>query len=461
MIEPEMMEKLLINYLKKHNIYDNNKSWCVKYSSLGGRGLHAIRDIKQGELIFTDKPLIIGPRCYNKYLPMCINCYKSDCTLFSCDNGCGLPICSNDCENSIKHINSECKYLNNLQVTCGSMWSMELLQTVVPIRALSLNDDEKKLLNGMECHDGPGHGREIELLKKNISNIINEDDEKYMKKVCRIFDTNAFETVLIIDGKTSISLRGLFPLGALQNHSCTPNTRHYFTNNNVMITKASRDIKAGEELTMTYTDLLWDTSLRRRYLIASKHFECNCKRCCDPLELGSQIGAMRCANIDCYGFIYPDEPLNFETSWSCRECFKKITNRQIKVIRSGIKSIIDPILLESPRKLLNFIETELLTLVPPTNHIMLDMKFQLTEKELELKEKYCYDLLDIMDHLNLGDHQKKGLILYELYCTINEKLRRDKNLIIKKNNDKIIDKILEILKDDISAPLDLKNFQDV
>lgn len=161
MIEPEVMEKLLINYLKNHNIYDNNKSWCVKYSSLGGRGLHAIRDIKQGELIFTDVPLIIGPRCYNKYLPMCINCYKSDCTLFSCDNGCGLPICSHDCENSIKHINSECKYLNNLQVTCGSMWSMELLQTVVPIRSLSLNDDEKKLLNGMKCHDGPGHGREV------------------------------------------------------------------------------------------------------------------------------------------------------------------------------------------------------------------------------------------------------------------------------------------------------------
>lgn len=104
-----------------------------------------------------------------------------------------------------------------------------------------------------------------------------------MKRVCRIFDTNAFETVLIVDGKTSISLRGLYPLGALQNHSCTPNTRHYFTNNNVMITRASVDIKAGEELTMTYTDLLWDTSLRRQYLIASKHFECNCKRCCDPL----------------------------------------------------------------------------------------------------------------------------------------------------------------------------------
>lgn len=122
-------------------------------------------------------------------------------------------------------------------------------------------------------------------MKKNISNEIAKSDEEFMRKVCQVFDTNAFETVVSIEGERSISLRGLFPLGALQNHSCTPNTRHYFTSQGVMVTRAAVAIKAGEELTMTYTDLLWDTSLRRRYLLESKHFECNCKRCSDPLVI--------------------------------------------------------------------------------------------------------------------------------------------------------------------------------
>lgn len=123
---------------------------------------------------------------------------------------------------------------------------------------------------------------QIELLKSNIKNKINNDDEEFMLRVCRVFDTNAFETAAIIDNTTSISLRGLYPLGALQNHNCVPNTGHYFNREGFMYTRAVVPIAKGEELTMTYTDLLWDTSLRRRYLIMSKHFECSCKRCSDP-----------------------------------------------------------------------------------------------------------------------------------------------------------------------------------
>lgn len=173
MLNPEVMEHLLEKHLKTENLFVENKSWCVKFSSLGGRGLHASRDINQGEIILTDSPIILGPRCYSKYLPMCIVCYKSGCPLFSCDNGCGLPICSTDCENSIIHTNSECKYLKTWNVNCGAMWSMDLLQAVVPIRSLSLDDDKKKLVNALECHDGPRHGREVINYYQIITPTIN------------------------------------------------------------------------------------------------------------------------------------------------------------------------------------------------------------------------------------------------------------------------------------------------
>lgn len=58
-----------------------------------------------------------------------------------------------------------------------------------------------------------------------------------------------------------------------------------------------------------------------------------------------------------------------------------------------------------------------------------------------------------------------GLILYELSCTRKEQMARRKNKTNENKDDdeeiecdnKIIDKVLEILKDDISAPGDLKN----
>ena len=174
MMQPETVDCLLRSHLERKGLLSESSScWTVKYSKLGGRGLFATRDFQQGELIFIDAPLIIGPRCYKKYLPMCVNCYKVDCPLFSCDRGCGLPVCSNECENSPDHIRLECDYLKSLKPTCGSMWSTDLLQTVVPIRSLSLSEDEKKLLYSFECHPENQIGREVE--KQNVSLILSSE----------------------------------------------------------------------------------------------------------------------------------------------------------------------------------------------------------------------------------------------------------------------------------------------
>lgn len=93
--------------------------------------------------------------------------------------------------------------------------------------------------------------------------------------------------------------------------------------------------------------------------------------------MGSDIGSLRCANLDCFGFIFPNNPLNLKTTWSCRECKRKVSNRQVQAVRSGITAIINEVLVEPPRKILKFIEGELNTLVPETNHFMADTKFRM------------------------------------------------------------------------------------
>lgn len=145
-------DEQLVLHLKENNLLpEGPRSWIVGCSSLGGRGLFATRDIKPNELIFVDAPLVIGPRCLGKHLRLCVCCYKTECPLFPCDRGCGLPVCSTQCENSPKHVDYECEYLRSLGPTCGTDWSLDLLLTVIPIRALFLTESQRKCLAALQC----------------------------------------------------------------------------------------------------------------------------------------------------------------------------------------------------------------------------------------------------------------------------------------------------------------------
>lgn len=152
-MEPIETQDLLESHLSRnHLLQDEPRSWRIARSPLGGRGMFATRDIPAGELIFTDAPLLIGPRCYRRYPPMCVVCYRNECPLFPCDHGCGLPICSTECENSAAHAHAECRFLREWSPTCGSTWSKDLLFAVVAIRGLALSKEQRKLLYVLECH---------------------------------------------------------------------------------------------------------------------------------------------------------------------------------------------------------------------------------------------------------------------------------------------------------------------
>ncbi|XP_017787534.1 PREDICTED: protein msta-like, partial [Habropoda laboriosa] len=474
-VEPEKVEELLVTHLKENKIFhDGPRSWTIRYSSLGGRGIFATRDIEQNELIFIDAPLLIGPRCAGKQLQMCVCCYKNECPLFPCDRGCGLPVCSVQCENSPMHVNYECKYLRSLIPTCGTDWSLDLLLSVVPIRALFVTEQQRKCLAALQHNETLTTSREIELLKKNVTNLPNEKDLELMKRVCEVFNTNSFETVSVHDKDHSTSLRSLYPMGALQNHCCVPNTRHHFDGEFRLYVTAALPISAGEEITMTYTRLFWDTTLRRNFLSLTKHFSCACRRCSDPTEFGSKLGALLCAHDSCFGELLPRNPLNLGTSWVCNKCSTTINYRQIYSIRSGIAAIMEENLYKTPRQIYKFMQKELSVVVPWSNYFIIDVKFRivscygrsdglawedLTDTELDIKAKYCNDLLSVIDALNCGDCKKRGLLLYELYCTNLEKIKRlqqQQNMEKVNENQHLLEKAVTILQNDI---LSTANFQ--
>lgn len=109
---------------------------------------------------------------------------------------------------------------------------------------------------------------------------LDKDDEQIMITTCNIMDANCFETITYRHDKL-ISLRGLYPIASFMNHSCIPNTMHNFNEQLLMTVKASLPIYKGQEITTTYTNLIWPTSLRQNHLFISKQFICTCIRCRD------------------------------------------------------------------------------------------------------------------------------------------------------------------------------------
>jgi hypothetical protein len=96
------------------------------------------------------------------------------------------------------------------------------------------------------------------------------DEEATMDKLGIIFRTNAYNTDQQI---------GLFPKIARINHSCRPNTSYYWNSKlNKRVVYANRQIKRGEEFSVSYIGLLSGHQDRQGSL-DRYGFQCSCEAC--------------------------------------------------------------------------------------------------------------------------------------------------------------------------------------
>ncbi|XP_030481836.2 methyltransferase FGSG_00040 [Cannabis sativa] len=79
---------------------------------------------------------------------------------------------------------------------------------------------------------------------------------------------------------------GLWVLACFINHSCVPNARRVHVGDYVLV-HASRDVKAGEEITFAYFDVLSPLG-KRKEMCKSWGFDCACKRCKFEEEISSR-----------------------------------------------------------------------------------------------------------------------------------------------------------------------------
>lgn len=328
-----------------------------------GRGLRATRDIAVHELIFRERSLLIAPTISagREVCAVCFQLASVECPLCRC----GLLLCDND-EQCVRRHSWECAairaWTKKPEDTTAAP-NQQLLAILPAIRSLRLNDDEALLLSAMQANDMSSAKRRCV-----VSDAMALFDEPppaetiaRLRRTVAVLDTNAFETVIggqsaSVATSRSVRLCGLFALGGQLNHACTPNTRHAARINVEdggtieMSVYASHAIRRGDEITSTYTSLVWDRTARRTHLWLTKRFWCECERCCgaaaDRVDAG--LAALRCRTCATGRLVPPALQTDCMRSaagematWTCEVCCTRMDYAKVcqtQQIAGGIVS---------------------------------------------------------------------------------------------------------------------------
>ena len=133
------------------------------------------------------------------------------------------------------------------------------------------------------------------------------------------------------------------PTLALLNHSCNPNAALIYDGNIVHL-RSIRDIRSGEQVTISYIDNTHIRPARQGHLQMNYFFKCACPACEPPNRQFSVRDSYVCDNPACKALIpSPYLPNNF----SCPTCKKpqSMTVRQLQTLELTALGVLDKNLL--------------------------------------------------------------------------------------------------------------------
>jgi len=389
-----------------------------------GNYLAASRDIKAGEVIFTDTPLVVGPATVTS--PVCLACYTPVDGSYKCPKS-GWPLCGPSCSKKVEHnpevvIPAQCEATFEIDDYSEPCYLYECL---LVLRALLLQKSapqKYKAMLQMQSHIEDIKGtkvwdvvqeRIIDVMKKTLGIMVFEAvcpeydfSDETIQKIVGILDTNKKEIRLAYS-----DVEALYPISCLMEHNCQPNVKINYSKNFKITVTAGRNIREGEHLAIMYTHALWGSMARRDHLNIYKRFWCTCKRCGDPTEFGTNFSTI----FDNGHPMYPEDPLNAESDWVCKETGLRKSAYDVKMELSELGKEIEILMekggiddfeefLEAKKKKLHknhyhmvTVKHQLLQMYGRTEgHLIQDM----TEEQLERKIELCNENLELLKKLD-------------------------------------------------------------
>ncbi|XP_066294493.1 histone-lysine N-methyltransferase SMYD3-like [Branchiostoma lanceolatum] len=281
-----------------------------------GRGLCATKVFKPGNLVRAAEPYAYV-LCNSERGKRCDFCFARKDDMSRC-SGCKFArYCDGKCQKAAwtEH-KSECK-------------SIKTVKPETPTDSIRLI---ARIINKTKT-DGPGvPGNSIDELQSNLREMPENVKEMFAqlavilrmyvgrdvmddaREIFELFGRMTCNTFSICDSEMQYIGIGIYPKMSLFNHSCAPNCVAVF-NGLRMEVRAIQTIQPGEELLISYVEMLALSKVRKQQLLQQYYFTCRCPSCQDQTKDGMMM-AVKCGNINCKKVIIQVDGA-YET---CKEC---------------------------------------------------------------------------------------------------------------------------------------------
>jgi len=395
-----------------------------------GRLMVAARDIDQGELIFTEEPLVGGPN-HTLQGDFCLECLKQVPEGASGCSKCGWPLCGPQCEQGPFH-SIECALLASKaprsslppeMLEAGAMyWPISCLRVLLVGREdpLALSTIMRMMSHREEHRAKPAHALYSQHMVAFIRDRLGLGEtfsEEEVEHVSGVIDVN------------SIRLRenghGVYLKTSIMSHNCMANTKTILNEDLTVDVRAVVAIPQGTEISKAYVSSLETTQLRQEKLKQGWYFTCSCLRCEDPLEglsFMSSVACLRCRQ----GLLLSSNTLDPEADWVCGDCGVVKTGESIeKLNQYFVAAILEA--RDDCMTLDNLLE-KAVKMFHPWHHVATLARIKLNtaflrlgarnpdnaEVELLMRRKELLDdIHQVIEVIEPGLTQRRGLSLFE------------------------------------------------
>lgn len=351
-------------FLERRALFAAFPASDLRISKTAGRAVFASRDIKAGELLLREAATanVLVEEAAKDFCQTCLHELPTSPgqPMVVCSS-CKARHCSQACQDRDRYHPFECP-LNSKRVISDaaidadvSVDLLRLLARLVIARYLDSQDSSSerpaspdiilkptpyRLVEDMIAQEKMASEKWNESVTEGSRILLSQMPDQLSSGLvpahlvglaCRI-NANSF-AIGDPEGALNVLSVCLFPLGCMFNHSCSPNAcfvagSQKEAQGEVLI-RAVRDIKEGEELTISYINMYQPRPARRQELLSTKYFYCECPRCSSKKGSKTWLADLKIDGLKCPacgGLFAPDsDDLDYESlpstsTLSCLSC---------------------------------------------------------------------------------------------------------------------------------------------